>query len=191
MRLILVRHGETIENQMGICQGQMDGTLSENGIYQAKRVAEHIKGWKLNAIYSSDLKRATDTATEIITFFPEIPFFQDLRIRERYFGSLQGNKFPENKKCMNIPKDAESDEELFRRVSYFVNEIKKMHFMEDILIISHGVTIRMILAIIQNQSPSSIQSIQEVNNGSITDIEFDKDNSLKITLFNSIEHLST
>ena len=62
MKLIIVRHGETIENQAKILQGHLPGTLSNKGIEQAKTIALNLKQEKIAAIYSSDLARAADTA---------------------------------------------------------------------------------------------------------------------------------
>ncbi len=187
MRLILVRHGETIENQKGICQGQMEGTLSDNGIEQAKRVAEFLKSEKIDVIYSSDLKRALDTANEVVKQFPNSPFYQDKRIRERYFGSFQGKLFPENRKNLVIPPDAESDLALFQRVNEFYNEIIEKHFNHNVLIVSHGVTLRVMLAIIQ--SHSNIDSIEPLSNGSISIIEVISPSHNQIININLLKHL--
>ena len=65
MKLILTRHGETVDNIKGILQGQNPGKLSENGIQQAKQLALRLKNENIDAIYSSDLARAADTAKEI------------------------------------------------------------------------------------------------------------------------------
>lgn len=190
MKIILVRHGETIENQMGICQGQMEGTLSDKGQEQAKQTANYLKNDKIDIIYSSDLKRALDTANEIATHFPTVPFYQDIRIRERYFGSYQGKQFPDDKKNIIIPPDAETDDELYFRVNSFLNEITKNHFTKTVLVISHGVTIRMFLAALQNQAPSSIYSIPEVRNSSISIIEVLNNKLIIMATYNSDKHLS-
>jgi broad specificity phosphatase PhoE len=68
MRLIIIRHGETNDNANGICQGQNDSPLSENGIAQAKSLALRFKDRKIDAVYSSDLQRAANTALEILKF---------------------------------------------------------------------------------------------------------------------------
>ncbi len=187
MKLFLVRHGETIENQKGICQGQMEGTLSDNGIEQAKRVAETLKSEKIDIIYSSDLKRAVDTANEVVKYFPSSPLYQDKRIRERYFGSFQGKLFPENRKNLVIPSDAELDIALFQRVNEFYNEIIEKHLSHNVLIVSHGVTLRVMLAIIQNQS--SIESLEPLGNGSISIIEVISSSHNQVININLLKHL--
>jgi len=81
MKLILTRHGETIENQKGIMQGHLPGHLSKQGVEQAKKLALRLKHNEIDAIYSSDLKRAADTAKEIARYHKKIPinFVQELR----------------------------------------------------------------------------------------------------------------
>lgn len=190
MRLIIVRHGETIENLQGVCQGQMDGTLSANGLRQVKSTADRLQNERINIIFSSDLKRAIDTSKEIHKYHSHIPLMIDTRLRERYFGSFQGKIFPLNKKDQILPKDSESDAELYLRVADFYREIISKHIEQTVLIVSHGITIRMLLATIQNLPSSSIKSIEELKNSSITLIEINHNKSPKIIIYNSIEHLN-
>ena len=62
MYLILLRHAETEENRNGIVQGQHPGRVSELGKSQIETVVNKLKNETIDAIYSSDLKRCTDTA---------------------------------------------------------------------------------------------------------------------------------
>ena len=90
MKLIIARHGETIENQKEIIQGQRLGTLSENGIEQAKKLALRLKSEKIDYIYSSDLARAKDTTKEIIKFHQNVPIEYVKELRERNLGEFEG-----------------------------------------------------------------------------------------------------
>lgn len=67
MRLYLIRHGETIWNEKGLWQGIADVPLNEKGKDQAKKLAERLK--RVDAIYSSPLKRCLETAREIAERF--------------------------------------------------------------------------------------------------------------------------
>ena len=185
MRLILIRHGETIENIQGICQGQMDGTLSSEGLQQVQKLAERLKNEKIDAIYTSDLKRAVDTTSEIIKHHSQTPLNTDKRLRERYFGSYQGKIFPENRKELTIPIDAENDKKLFERVVDFYKEVSLKHREQAVLIVSHGVTLRTLLAVMQNIP--SIDSVEPLKNSSISIIDINTKTQF-ITL-NSTAHL--
>lgn len=65
LRLYLIRHGEIEPAAMGKLIGRTDVALSERGIEQARRLAEKLSSMRLDAVYSSDLRRAFRTA-EII-----------------------------------------------------------------------------------------------------------------------------
>ena len=73
MKIIITRHGETIENQEGIIQGHLPGTLSSKGLEQAEKLAERLKKEKLDYIFSSDLARSADTTKIISRYHKEVP----------------------------------------------------------------------------------------------------------------------
>ena len=66
--LILVRHGETVWNVEKIYRGRADVDLDEVGIKQAELLGKYLGNWELEAIYSSPLKRALDTANIIARY---------------------------------------------------------------------------------------------------------------------------
>ena len=66
--LILVRHGETVWNVEKIYRGRADVDLDEVGIKQAELLGKYLSNWKLEAIYSSPLKRALATANIIARY---------------------------------------------------------------------------------------------------------------------------
>ena len=189
MRLILIRHGETIENLQGICQGQMDGTLSANGVNQVKLVAKKLQTENIDVIISSDLKRAVDTATGIHNNHPETELLLDKRLRERYFGSFQGKEFPENRKELILPPDAENNEMLFLRVKSFYDHILKNYKWKNIVIVSHGVTLRALIIIINGFDFNKISTMDSLMNGSISIIDLDKNAIPHEITMNSIDHL--
>ena len=94
MRLLLLRHGATDWNLQGRCQGATDLELNETGIRQAQEIAAHLSGQSIRAIYSSDLKRAVQTA-----YFIGQPHGLEVAIeaslRELDHGALEGLTFAE------------------------------------------------------------------------------------------------
>ena len=60
--ILLIRHGETLGNREGVFRGQKDFPLNENGRTQAKALAEDLRAWKIDAVYSSPLSRSMETA---------------------------------------------------------------------------------------------------------------------------------
>ena len=67
-KLILARHGETMWNIDRIYRGRMDINLDEMGIKQAELLGKYLGNWGLEAIYSSPLRRAIDTANIIARY---------------------------------------------------------------------------------------------------------------------------
>jgi broad specificity phosphatase PhoE len=63
--LILARHGETAWNVEEVFRGQIDVELNQTGIKQAGLLAEYLSGQKIEAVYSSPLKRALKTAEAV------------------------------------------------------------------------------------------------------------------------------
>ena len=90
MKLILTRHGETVENKEGILQGWLPGKLTEEGIKQSKLAAQRLKDVKIDIIYTSDLKRCVDTANEIKKFHKNSKFIKEKALRERNLGIFTG-----------------------------------------------------------------------------------------------------
>ncbi|XP_071942194.1 fructose-2,6-bisphosphatase TIGAR B-like [Antedon mediterranea] len=93
--LTLVRHGETQSNRDKIIQGQLDVPLSEDGECQAIHAGIYLRDVLFKKAFVSDLKRAMQTA-EIIKANSRVkPFkiLQDLRLRERSYGQMEGKSF--------------------------------------------------------------------------------------------------
>lgn len=146
MDLYLVRHGETQENTDGIVQGWMDTKLNANGKAQALAAAESFSK-PIDAIFSSDLQRSTRTANAFRKKYPDIPYFEDARLRERNFGDAQGTQsskhgwevFWASKDSVSIP-NAETLNDFTARVNEFIKSLEKLQY-KKILIVTHGGTI--------------------------------------------------
>jgi broad specificity phosphatase PhoE len=91
-KLVLVRHGQTVQNVAGIAQGWNDSALSDTGRDQVLRLAERLAGFGATALYSSPLGRALSTAQAIAdaTGLSIVPL-DDLR--EMNYGSWEGRSF--------------------------------------------------------------------------------------------------
>jgi alpha-ribazole phosphatase len=156
--LILIRHGETDWNIEGRYTGQSDIPLNAHGIQQAASLASSLSEEKINAIYSSDLQRASETA-EHIRVGSNIPLYLDSRLREIHQGEWEGLHFEEIRKRYrqawerrkNSPLDVappggETVGEVRLRVLKAVREIINRHSQETIAIVSHGLALAIIKA---------------------------------------------
>jgi len=181
MKLMIVRHGETIENTQGIVQGHLHGTLSELGKTQAKKVADKLKKEKIDYIYSSDLARAADTAKEIAKFHPKTPIKFVKELRERFFGPFQGKKKSDfglsNKESLSkIIKDekekgVESPQDFYNRAKKFLDKIVRKHPKGIVLFVGHNGINKAIINVINKKSPEEVFSGENLDNASISIFE--------------------
>lgn len=154
MRLIFVRHGHTVWNGENRYQGHSDSELSELGVLQATRVGGRLSGETISAIYSSDLKRATDTAGAI-TAHHGLAVVTDSRLRECGFGDWEGltvtqieERYPElyaayrGDSITHRAPNGERLEHLQGRVVDAVNEIAANHPSGAVVVVTHGGPIR-------------------------------------------------
>ena len=93
-RILAVRHGETAWNADTRLQGQTDISLNATGQEQARRLAEALVGEDIDAIISSDLVRARDTA-QAVADRQGMTLATDAGLRERCFGIFEGHTYAE------------------------------------------------------------------------------------------------
>jgi broad specificity phosphatase PhoE len=84
--LLVARHGETDWNREGRWQGWADPALNETGRAQARHLAGELRDTAFDAVYSSDLRRAFETA-EILAAPHKVPVVADPGLREIDVGS--------------------------------------------------------------------------------------------------------
>lgn len=186
MKLILTRHGETVENAAGIMQGHLPGKLSTFGKKQAKQVALRLKGEKIYFIYSSDLARTSDTAKEIAKYHPDTPITFVKELRERYLAEFQGKKKSE---FDHKSKNVETLEEMFERGKEFLHKIITKHHKDIVLLVGHNGINKALIAVITGKQPQDIATIESQYNTNISIFEIDEDKNHKIQILNCIEHL--
>ena len=92
--ILLIRHGETAWNAVRKLQGHLDIPLNEEGLRQAKALAAHLQNEKLDAIISSDLQRAMQTAAAIADL-QNTSLQINPQLRERCFGDFEGKLYSE------------------------------------------------------------------------------------------------
>ncbi len=148
-RLYLVRHGQSAGNAEGRFGGHGPTPLSPLGEEQARITAKILAKEGIQAIYSSDLSRAVQTAQPLADLL-NIPIVSTPAFRERHVGVLEGLTFDESK--AEYPKDyyalvnrnihhvitkGESYRHLLRRVTGELRIILRAHQGEKIAIFSH------------------------------------------------------
>ena len=187
MRLILTRHGRTIENEQGISQGHMPGRLSKTGVEQAQKLAQRLKNEKFVAIYSSDLARAADTARIIAKHHPGIPLYYTKDLRERDHGRLTGMKKSDIK---DYHDDGESRKEMYARVKRVIDEAYDKYPDSAVLFMGHGAINVMLTTLIRNKQPEQADHKDAQSNTAVSIFEIKEDKNHKIIFLNCTKHLS-
>jgi broad specificity phosphatase PhoE len=141
--LLLARHGETDWNRENRWQGWADPPLNETGRAQARALAEQLRDTPFDAVYSSDLRRAHETA-EIVAAPHGVPVVSDPGLREIDVGSWSGlthaeieERYPDGKR-----PDGETREQHAERVLEAVERIARANPESRILLVTHGGTMR-------------------------------------------------
>ena len=143
--IILVRHGETVDNARQIMQGQTQGELNERGREQALQVAERLAAEALDAVVASDLHRAIQTA-EIIAAPHGLQVATIPLLRERDWGGFTGRYIPELKGEV-WPDDIESEEALLERARQFLIYMTVTYPGKRVVAVGHGIINKAILAV--------------------------------------------
>jgi len=137
--LLLVRHGETDWNAEGRLQGHTDRPLSDYGRRQARRLAEELEGEGLEAIYSSDLARAHETA-EIVGERLGLPISLEPALREKDWGSWEGLDAVERDRVEFVGESTEAHQERMLRA---LRRIAELHPGNGrVLVVTHGGSMR-------------------------------------------------
>ncbi|MCY9661979.1 histidine phosphatase family protein [Paenibacillus chondroitinus] len=149
MKLGFIRHGVTGWNELGKMQGQTDIPLNQEGKEQAKALATRLASESWDAIFSSDLLRAKETAS-IIAQTLDIVHVEDPRLRERKSGRIEGTTEEERirqwgKEWRKIDHGIETNKAVQDRVKEFMNEVASCFEIQNILIVSHGITVGLTL----------------------------------------------
>lgn len=201
-RLILIRAGETDWNLSGRWQGWVAAPLNEHGRQQVYRLSNFMRNIGLDILYSSDNRRAADTAHILAEMLGYAPIF-DARLRERHIGEWQGLILPEvrawypekyaalmaDPEGYEIP-DGESLKQVRARVWEAMNEIlaKADAATENLTIgiVSHTTAIRLM---IQQLIPGLDLSTITFGNTSVTTLHREDDGSWKLVAANDGFHL--
>jgi 2,3-bisphosphoglycerate-dependent phosphoglycerate mutase len=148
--LVLVRHGETVWNTESRIQGHSDSPLTPLGLAQARAIAERLGAERFDALISSDLGRARDTAGAIAGRTGHRAV-EDARLRERNFGVGEGltygeldHQYPdvfsrvrETDPDFRIP-EGESRRQFHERVVAAFTSVAERHEGKRVVVVTHG-----------------------------------------------------
>lgn len=181
--LCMIRHGQTKWNIEGRYQGQSDVDLNEVGFSQAEKLALGLAGEKFDAIFSSDLMRAKNTALAIARQH-NLDVKVDRRLREIHQGEWEGllvqdiqEKYEEVWRQREIdpadmrPPGGESVEEVAARVYAALDDIALAYPQGRIAVVSHGLSIATVICKV-NGIPIGLAYRSIPNNAAPTWVEW-------------------
>lgn len=150
MNLYLIRHGQTDWNVMQKMQGTEDIPLNDAGRRQAVFCAQALSSISFEAIYTSPLSRAAETAQIISDHIGHAPVIVEPGLIERDFGEGSGLTYKEFHSAYAdyprvLPKGMESADDLCLRVFEAVLSCAQKHRNTSVLLVSHGAAINAFL----------------------------------------------
>lgn len=201
-RVYLVRHGEAEGNLLRVFQGHTDGALTNTGKAQIQCLTKRFEPIHLDAIYSSDLQRAYQTALAIRGEKPlEVEI--DTRLREIYGGDWEGHPWDELPQLwpeiyeiwtnridrVHLP-GGESMEQVERRIVSTIHELVSKNKGKTIAIASHGTAIRAFLCHEKGWPLCEIGNMVWHDNTSVSVIDYDEQMRPVVSMEGDISHLS-
>lgn len=200
-RVVLVRHGQSTYNALGLYQGSSDRSLlTETGYKDARQTGEFLKGLKFDAVYSSSLQRSQATAKEIVKAISpqadtntinftyqlretDLPAWEGLAfqyVRENFSQDYRNWKQRPHEFCMKLgdtPQYIYPALDLYKRIRQFWREVLPRHVSQTLLIVAHGGTNRALISTALGIAPDHYHCIQQSNCG-VSVLHF-PDSSLK------------
>ena len=184
--ILLIRHGQSEWNKLNLFTGFKNIELSEQGIEEANKAGQNFKNLdiKFNIVFTSELKRAQETAKIILQNLDQWNFLNNegkiisnINLNERDYGDLTGlnkketaEKFGEEqvhkwrRGYSDQPPNGESLEDVVRRVKKYFEEVIQPAIQSDendnILIAAHGNSLRALLIVMNIYEPNNINSVE-------------------------------
>lgn len=200
--LYIIRHAEAEGNKYRIFHGITDSSLTPNGINQAKKVARSLSKYGIKKIYSSDLKRAYDTAKEFsdITGI-DINTSEQLReidggLWENMPWSELAEKYPDEfyswEKSPHKHKmpQGESITDLRIRAWKILDKIAYENRGNTVAIFTHGTVIKVLIGLINKIDFAELKNIKWHENTSVTKVIYENDD-FEIKFEGNYDHLDS
>jgi len=177
--IILARHGETEWNVEEVFRGRIDIELNETGVRQAELLAQYLGGLNIDAVYSSPLRRALNTA-EVIAHYHKLEVKIAPGLIDFDFGKWQGlhlqevkrrykklyAQWLENPHLVQMP-DGESLDEVRERALTVVDEVVAKH-KGTIVLVSHRVVNKVLICALLGLDNSHFWNIRQDTCGTTT-----------------------
>ncbi|KAI1101807.1 phosphoglycerate mutase-like protein [Jackrogersella minutella] len=182
MRILLIRHGESVDNIAGLYAGSRDSSLTNHGVLQTKRLGAHLAKrhetlGSIKYIFTSNLQRAYQTAQAIAEALAEAQFSSSnepenqtssevsrlSELREKDYGSSEGKKYGlkiRKDSDRHVQSDSETHESMRTRIDQFLNShlipIIDTYASNNVTvaIVAHGIILGVLLKALLDRFPT-------------------------------------
>lgn len=201
-RLYLIRHGESEGNKRLIFLGHTDLDITERGHLQAACTARYLEGIHADAIYSSDLIRAYNTAKHTAEL-KDMPITKEQGLREIYAGLWENRLYEELRVEFKEDRDVwvqsiglsrctegESFAELRERMLSTLRRIAESHEGETVFCFTHAAAIRAVAGAVSGLALEDAKNVPWSENASVTELEYDN-GKFRLVRYGYDEHLKS
>jgi broad specificity phosphatase PhoE len=199
-RLYLVRHGATQLSAEDRFAGAVNVELSEEGKFQAGRLAERLADDRIAAVYCSPLARTMQTAS-ILASPHELPLLQREGLREIHHGHWEGMRradveaqFPDEYAAWEedpftfAPRGGEAGVNVISRALPVIREIVLEHPGQNVLVVSHKATLRLLISIILGFDARGYRDRLDQSPACLNVLDFKDPVRARLMLFNDVSH---
>jgi probable phosphoglycerate mutase len=199
-RLLLVRHGATAATEEDRFSGSTGPELSEQGRWQAARLGERLAPQTITAIYSSPLSRALDTA-RVVAGHCRLELATRDGLREIGHGHWEGMKREDVEREFGgeyaaweadpftfAPLGGESGLAVLARALPVIREIVTMHEGEQVLVVSHKATLRLLFSSLLAFDPRGYRDRLDQAPACLNVLDFKDPVRVRLMLFNDTSH---
>ena len=166
MEIYIVRHGRTMWNKAGLIQGSSDVELLQEGIDMAIETGQGLASVEFDAVYSSPLSRAVNTAQLIMAARDQEQDIRiDMRLSEMGFGVCEGEiyvppgeeggmleGFWDAPETYVAPEGGDTFEDVVRRAAEFIGHVEKTHSDDErILVVAHAAMNQALMSVLEKR----------------------------------------
>ena len=198
--IYVIRHVQAEGNLYRHMQGHWDGDVTARGVEQMERLAARFRDVPIDAVYSSDLRRARFTALAF-TRGRDVPFFTDRRLREINIGPWEGVPFANAiwetpalfDAFLHDPEafyleGAETFRDVQKRAVEALHDIAEANPGRTVAITTHGITIRCMLTAVLGVPLSDTGTVPLFSNTGVAHLRYE-DGRFTVLAINDASHL--
>ena len=197
-KVYLVRHCESLSNEMKVAAGHTDFDISERGARQLQYLAERFKDVPLDVIYSSPLQRAYKTALAIDQY-PQVEVIKEQRFIEKFIGELEGKPLTGLDPAMQerrrqaphlfCPKGGETPIAAGERGFAALLDVVARNPEKSIAIAAHGGLLQAMFCLLKKLPWEKMGEVKNLDNTGVTQLCFHRDGTWEFVYENDTSHL--